>query len=230
MDKGVSLVELVVALACSSVLVLALYHVHRVSASSHHEMRDAWHCMQSIRQATLQLNSDMTQAACLLPQDMGIRVEGSDLYIAGIPVTSQHPGIALSTRMPPPYYAVVLSSGAFGFTLDTTDIDGDARDDFWADLGVITDRGPCTISHGYTRGNVTLSISAGLAPLPGDRVVPAVHYGLEADGLYRNGQLLAEAVVLFDPAVSGRELTIRMRSRYHGSTKDILLSYPVEVE
>lgn len=228
MAKGMSLVELVIALACSSMLVLALYHMYQVSASSHHEMRDAWYCMQSLRHAAIQLNIDLTQRACLLPRDLAVRTEGSHLYVAGIPVTSQHPGITVSTHVPPPYYALVTASGAHHFVLDTVDIDNDTRPDFWADIGMITDSGPLTISHGYNRGNTLVIVSAGLSPIQGDRVVPAIHYELKKDGLYRNNQLLAEAVALFEPRISGHELTIQMRSRYHGSVKDISLSYPVE--
>ncbi|MCU0575913.1 MAG: prepilin-type N-terminal cleavage/methylation domain-containing protein [Desulfobacterota bacterium] len=227
MIRGMSLVELVIAMACSSLLALALYHFHRVTAVSHGEMRDAWYCMQSLRQATLQLNSDLVQGACLLPQEFKVRAEGSHLFIAGIPVTSQHPGISLSPHIPPPYYSLVVSSEARGASVDTTDIDGDARPDFWADLGMITDSSFCVISHAYVRGNTNLTVAAGRMPLPGDRAVPAIHYELKGDGLYRNSQLLAEAVVHFDPQIKGQELTLQMRSRYHETVKDISLSYPL---
>lgn len=226
--RGMSLVELVVALACSSLLALALYHVHQVSSATHSGMRVAWYCMQSLRQAALQLNTDLTQKACLLPQDLGLRVEGAHLYIAGIPVTSQHPGIRVSPHAPPPYYSLVTSSDARGIVVDTTDIDGDTRPDFWADLGLITDSSPCIISHAYTRGSTAISVVTSRRPSSGDRAVPAIHYELRDDGLYRNGQLLAEAIVLFEPRVSGRELTIHMRSRYHGTEKTMSLSYPIE--
>ncbi len=228
MDRGMSLVELIIALACSSMLVLALYNFHQVSATSHREMRDAWHCMQSLRMASLQLNSDLAQRACLMPLDLGGRAEGSHLYIAGIPVTSQHPGISASTHAPVPYYSLVISSNAHGVVLDTTDIDNDTRPDFWADLGMITDSGPCIISHGYTRGNTSMAVATSLLPTPGDRAVPATHYELKSDGLYRNNQLLAEAVVIFEPRISGHEITIHMRSRYHETVKDISLSCPIE--
>ena len=228
MDRGMSLVELIVSLACSSMLVLALYHVHQVSAVSHRDMRDAWRCMQSLRHATLQLNSDLTQRACLLPRDLGVRVEGSHLYIAGIPVTSQHPGISVSTYAPPPYYSLVMSSSARGIVLDTIDIDSDTRPDFWADLGMITDSAPCIIGHGYVRGTSSIPVITARMPVPGDRAVPAVHYELKDDGLYRNNQLLAEAVVLFAPRISGRGITIQMRSKYHETVKDISLASPIE--
>ncbi|HXK45976.1 MAG TPA: prepilin-type N-terminal cleavage/methylation domain-containing protein [Deltaproteobacteria bacterium] len=227
MGKGMSLVELLIALACSSILVLALYHFNRISAASHHGMRCTWYCMQSLRTATLQLNSDLAQGACLLPQDIKIRVEGNQLFISGIPVTSQHPGVSVSSHAPPPYYSLVISSDARGLILDTTDIDGDGRPDFWADLGMITDTSPCVISHSYARGDSRVAILTDMIPVQGDRAVPAIHYELKPDGLYRNNQLLAEAVILFQPRISGHTLTISMRARYHETTKDMSLSYPI---
>ena len=228
MDRGMSLVELIIALACSSILALALYHVYRVSAVSHGQMRQAWHCMQSLRRAATQLNADLVQRACLLPRDLGVRVEGSHLYIAGIPTTSQHPGICVSTSAPPPYYSLVASSSGWDIVLDTTDIDGDTRPDYWADLGMITDSSACTIGHGYIRGTPVIPVAAGLAPKPGDRAVPAIHYELKDDGLYRNNQLLAEAVVEFNPRIANHEIIIQMRSRYHETDKVISLSSPIE--
>lgn len=227
MEKGVGLVELLVSLACSSILILALYQFYQVSAVTHEEMREAWYCMQSLRQASIQLNSDMVQCACLLPQDLKIAVAGSQLFIAGVPVTSEHPGIQISQTSPPSYYTLIISSTATSAVFETVDIDNDGHADFWADLGMISDSGPCVASHNYSRGSTNVTFACPKRPIPGDRVVPAVHYELKEDGLYRNGQLLAESVVFFNPIISENVLTIQMRSDYHGTQKELSLSYPI---
>jgi type II secretory pathway pseudopilin PulG len=228
MEKGVGLVELLIALACSSILFLALYQFFQVSSVTHKEMREAWYCMQSLRQASIQLNTDLVQCALLLPQDLKIAVQDSELFIAGVPVTSENPGISVSLTNPAPYYALINSSAEGGAILDTVDIDNDGHADFWADLGLLTESGPCVVGHNYTRGNNRISLTCAIMPVQGNRAVPAIHYELKGDGLYRNNQLLAEAVVLFDPTISGNDLTIHMRSRYHGTEKELSLSSPIQ--
>jgi hypothetical protein len=230
MEKGVGLVELFIALACSSILFLALYQFYQVSAVTHQEMREAWYCMQSLRQASIQLNEDLVQCALLLPQDLKIAAEGSELFIAGVPVTSENPGISISLTNPTPYYALINSSIQGGAILDTVDIDNDGRADFWAGLGILSESGPCVIGPKYSRGlgNKSIPLTCAKMPLQGDRAVPAIHYELKGDGLYRNNQLLAEAVVLFQPTISGNDLTIHMRSRYHGTEKELSLSSPIQ--
>jgi hypothetical protein len=184
--------------------------------------------MQSLRQASIRLNADLVQCALLLPQDLKIAVEGNQLFIAGVPVTSENPGISISLANPAPYYALITSSIDKGAILDTVDIDNDGRADFWADLGIITENGPCVVGHNYTRGNKSITLTCAIMPAQGNRAVPAIHYELKGDGLYRNNQLLAEAVVLFRPTISGNDLTIRMRSRYHETEKEISLSSPIQ--
>ena len=230
MERGMGMVELLIALACSSILFLALYQFYQVSAVTHKEMREAWYCMQSIRQASIQLNADLVQCALLLPQDLKVAIEGSQLFIAGVPVTSENPGISISLTNPAPYYALINSSAERVAILDTVDIDNDGRADFWADLGIITENGPCVVSHNYSRGldKKTLPLTCAIMPVQGSRAVPAIHYELKGDGLYRNNQLLAEAVVLFHPTISGNDLTIRMRSRYHETEREISLSSPIQ--
>ncbi len=164
MNKGLSLVELLVAMACSGVLMLAIYHVHLVSTASSASVKGEWYCMQSLRQASLRLSMDLTQCACLMPQDLKVLVDGSRLYIAGIPVTSSHPGIRVSGGSPPPYYSLVLSSSVRSVVLDTVDIDGDMRPDYWAGLGMISDASACTIGQAYQRGRTTIPVTLGTAP------------------------------------------------------------------
>ncbi|HVN71412.1 MAG TPA: prepilin-type N-terminal cleavage/methylation domain-containing protein [Desulfomonilia bacterium] len=228
MEKGVSLVELLIAMFLSSILLLILYQFNQMSSAMHRGLREEWYCMQSLRRASLQLNADIVQNACLLPQNLKIAVMNNHLFIAGIPVTSEHPGIRLIENNTPPYYALIMSSAAWGAVLDTIDMDNDGLPDFWADLGMITDSGPCVISHNYSRGSNNVFITFWKIPIGGDRAVPAFHYELKDDGLYRNNQLLAEALVLFNPKISGNELTIDMRSQYHETQKKLLLSYPIQ--
>jgi hypothetical protein len=228
MEKGVGLVELLIALACSSIVFLALYQFFQVSSVTHKEMREAWYCMQSLRQASIRLNADLVQCALLLPQDLKIAVQDSGLFIAGVPVTSENPGISISLTNPAPYYALINSSVQGGAILDTVDIDNDGHADFWADLGILTESGPCVVGHNYSRGNNRIPLTCAIMPVQGDRAVPAIHYELKGDGLYRNNQLLAEAVVLFNPTISGNDLTIRMRSKYHETEKELSLSSPIQ--
>ncbi len=230
MEKGVGLVELLIGLACSSILFLALYQFYQVSAVTHQEMREAWYCMQSLRQASIQLNADLVQCALLLPQDLKIAVQGSELFIAGVPDTSENPGISISLTNPAPYYALINSSVQGVAILDTVDIDNDSHADFWAGLGILSESGPCVVGHNYSRGlaNKSIPLTCAIMPVQGNRAVPAIHYELKGDGLYRNNQLLAEAVVLFHPTISGNDLTIHMRSRYHGTEKELSLSTPIQ--
>jgi prepilin-type N-terminal cleavage/methylation domain-containing protein len=227
MKTGLSLVELLIAMAAASLLMLVLYHLQILSNAIHIEMKDEWYCMQSLRGAAVQLNDDLTQCACLLPQDLKVALDGSELFIAGVPVTSQHPGIRPSPSIPPPYYSIVVSSTTHDLVLDAIDIDGDSRADFWADLGMITEAGPCLISHEYSRGNPTVTMVSSHAIAPGNRVVPAIHYELKADGLYRNSQLLAEAIVHFEPRLGSGELVVVMRARHHGTEKELSIPYPL---
>ena len=226
MEKGVGLVELLIALACSSILFLGLYQFYQVSSLTHKETREAWYCMQSLRQASIRLNADLVQCALLLPQDLKIAVEAGGLFVAGVPVTTENPGISISSTNPAPYYALINSSVQGRALLDTVDIDNDGHADFWSGLGILTESGPCVVSQNYSRGNKSIPVTCAIMPVQGDRAVPAVHYELKGDGLYRNNQLLAEAVVLFRPTFSGNDLTIHMRSRYHGTEKELSLSYP----
>jgi len=223
--KGFSLVELMVAMTAASLLILALYRMDLLVVKVHTEMKDEWYCMQSLQAAAFQLNEDLTQAGCLLPTDLLFAADGNDLFIAGIPVTSLNPGVQPSPTSPPPYYSLVISLRPGTVTVDTVDIDGNGKEDFWADLGMISDRGPGIISHDYTRGSLTIPISAARILQPGIRMVPAIHYTLKPDGLYRNGQLLAEAVSYFEPKLEPHELTILLRSRYHGKEKELLLPH-----
>jgi prepilin-type N-terminal cleavage/methylation domain-containing protein len=227
MEKGLSLVELLIAMAAASILVLILYHTELLSVKTHSEMRDEWYCMQSLRSTALQLNEDLMQAACLLPQDLKIAVSGKELFIAGLPVTSLHRGLRPSSTTPPPYYSLIVSSSADGLVLDAVDIDSDGTADFWADLGMITDSGPCLISHRYSRGACSVPVNTSCTITPGSRAVPAVHYALKADGLYRNNQLLAEAIVSFEPQLSSPELTINLRARYHDKEKELSVPYTI---
>lgn len=227
MNRGLSLVELMVALACCSLVILCVWRIHVMSSVHFRQMRDQWHCMQSLRLASFRLHADLVQRACLMPQELAVRTRGSELFIAGIPVTSQHPGIRLHARKAPPYHAVAVGASATAVVLDTTDIDQDGLDDFTAYQGIITDSTFGTIGSRYVQGSVVVPIAASLPPAIGDRVVPAVHYMMTPDGLYRNGQLLAETIVSFEPRINQDTLTVSMQARSHGTTKTLSLSYPI---
>jgi hypothetical protein len=61
----------------------------------------------------------------------------------------------------------------------------------------------------------------------GDRVIPAIHYDIRGDGLYRNGQLLAEGIDVFHASVEGVTLTVYLRVTSHGTTREIHYAYPI---
>lgn len=227
MGKGFSLVEILMALACSSILFLMLYQFYHVTSVTHSAMRADWYCMQSLRQASIQLNADMTQCAYLLPQDLKVATEERRFFIAGAPITSGNPGLCITRMNPPPYCALINSSSPSWVVLDTVDIDNDGHADFWAGLGMLTDDGPCLIRQTYSRGDTSIPVRCGRMPSSGARAVPAICYELKTDGLYRNNELLAEAVVFFSPEISGNDVKIDMRSRYHGNEKELTLSYYV---
>lgn len=224
-EKGFSLVELLVAMAAASLLILALYRIDLLAVKVHAEMKDERYCMQSLQAAAFRLNEDLAQAGCLTPPDLLFAVDNKDLFIAGIPVTSLNPGVQLSLTTSPPYYAMVVSLGPGIATVDTVDIDGNGKEDFWAGLGMISDRGPGIVSHDYVRGGLSIPLSAARTLQTGIRLVPAIHYTLKPDGLYRNGQLLAEAVSCFEPRLAPHELIILLRSRYHGKEKELVLPH-----
>jgi hypothetical protein len=122
---------------------------------------------------------------------------------------------------------VVTAREASGLRLDTVDIDQDAVPDFWADLGIITDNGAYVISHAYARGNAFLPLKTSPFAVIGDRVIPAIHYDIRDDGLYRNGQLLAEGIDVFHASVEGVTLTVYLRVTSHGTTREIHYAYPI---
>ena len=228
MNKGLSLVELLVSMTISSILILSLFSMNMLSAGTYTEVRDSWYCMQSLRNALLKLDLDLAQCACLMPQDLKIALADHQLFIAGIPVTSSHSVLRLPNKYPPPLYSVVLSSYDHTLILDTIDIDYDSVPDYWAGLGIITDSGPFVIPHTYSRGNTLIPVTAEVTPTAGDRTVPAIHYKLKSDGLYRNADLIAEAVNGFDMTMEEDILTIHLQAGYNHVQKQ--LSYPVVIK
>ena len=227
MQKGITLVELMISMAIATILILATYSMHSMAESVYRSTREDWGCMQSLRTALLQLDQDLLQCAYLMPQDLKIVSKQGELFIGGLPVTTQHTGLRLNGSDPPPYFSVVTAREASGLRLDTVDIDQDAVPDFWADLGIITDNGAYVISHAYARGNAFLPLKTRPFAAIGDRVIPAIHYDIRDDGLYRNGQLLAEGIDVFHASVEGVTLTVYLRVTSHGTTREIHYAYPI---
>ncbi len=225
MDKGVSLVELMISLTISTIIILAVYSMYSLFSKGYLDSRDHWYCMQSLRNALIQIDSDLKQCAFLLPQDLKIAPREGSLFIAGAPVTSSYPGLNVHGKYPPPYYSVIQSSTDSGITLDTIDVDYNNTADYRADLGIITDSGPYVISHGYSEGNMLVSLTTPPTVKAGDRSVPSVHYELKKDGLYRNAQLLAEAITAFDSTVTGKTVTILLTARHNGEEKSTSYRY-----
>lgn len=228
MKRGLTLVELLLSITLASMLILTLYSIHSLAASTYRDAMAGWYCMQSLRSAIVRLDADLKQCACLLPQDMRVACQGNALFISGVPLTSSHSGIRVHASIPPPYFSAIRSLSGSSMTLDVLDIDSSGSYDYWADLGVITESGPCVISHGYSRGDAVLTLRAPAPGSIGERAVPAIHYELRADGLHRNGQLLAEALCAFAPCVDGTEVIIVMEACYHENRERISYTYHLQ--
>lgn len=227
MRKGITLVELMVSMTIAAMLVLAVYGMHAMGLEVSRTIRDSWYCMQSLRAAILQLDQDLLQCAHLLPQDMKIVIEDSQLFISGASSTADYTGLRLASGDPPPYYAVVVTQTPSTVVLDTVDLDTDHVPDFRADLGLITDQGAYVIAHAYARGNTFVPVHGAPVGMIGSRAVPAVHYALKDDGLYRNGQILAERIERFEARREGSVLSIYLRSSCNGTAREIRYRYPI---
>lgn len=227
MRQGVTLVELMIALAIASILILAAYRMHAISDTIARTSRESWYCMQALRAALLQLDQDLTQCAYLLPQDLKIAAQANGLFIGGVPATADHDGLQLNTLIPPPYYAVIVAQEGSGIRLDTVDIDRDQVPDYWADLGLITDAGAYVIAHTYTRGDSFIPLKTAPSTATGARVVPAVYYELRSDGLYRDGQILAEGIDAFEAHRDGREVAVYLRAHHHDTVREIQYRFTI---
>lgn len=227
MRQGVTLVELMIAMAIASILVLAAYSMHSIGEDISRTARDSWYCMQALRAALLQLDQDLMQCAYLLPQDLKIAVQANGLFIGGLPATTEHDGLQLNNVIPPPYYAIIVAHEGSGIRLDTVDIDSDQTPDYWADLGLITDAGAYVIAHTYTRGDTLIPLKTAPTASNGARAVPAVYYELRSDGLYRDGQILAEGIDAFDAHREGRNVTIYLRASNHGTVREIQYRFAI---
>ncbi len=62
----------------------------------------------------------------------------------------------------------------------------------------------------------------------GERAVPAVHYEVKEDGLYRNNQLLAEAIRSFESSMNDNDVTVVLKACSHGKEK--ILSYTYRLQ
>ncbi|MBN1635966.1 MAG: prepilin-type N-terminal cleavage/methylation domain-containing protein [Deltaproteobacteria bacterium] len=227
MNKGLSLIELMLSLSIASVLIFSVYTFTSVSAQVYSNKRQDWYCMQSIRNTIVNLDRDLAQCAYLLPQDMKIALGKNQLFIAGLPVTTKHAGLCLQKNNVPPFYSITQVASAKKIVVDTVDIDQNGVPDFWADLGIISDNGPAVISHNYSRGQASIPLRSTSALCAGDRVVPAIVYELKTGGLYRNSQLLAEAITSFDARIENDFLFIQIQAGYNGTQKEFCYPYAI---
>ncbi len=228
MRQGFSFIELMLSITLASLLVLGLYAMNNLFTDTYTELRRGWYCMQSLRNTVLFLNRDLRQCGYLLPQDLKLAEAPNQLFLAGTPLTSQHSGLHYPRQGPPPCFAIVTGADAGGLRLDTVDIDGNAVPDFWADLGLITESGAYVIAHSYRRGGITLPLTSTPEVFTGERAVPAIHYELKKDGLYRNNQLLAEAISTFQPTLRDTTLSIHLKARAHAQERALTFDFPID--
>ena len=230
MYRGFTLVELLVSLFIGMALILGLYRINSMFRDDASKIRHSRYCIQSIRNCLVHINMDLLQRAYLLPQDLALQVNGNSLFIAGLPMSDRYPGLNVNIRsgMAPPYFAVVEDVSNAWIRLDTIDIDGDAKPDFWAETGIITDGGPLKVSHNYSRGNIIIPVGFSASTCrAGDRAVPAVVYELRPKGLYRNGQLLAESITGFDLLLNSSELKLHLRASHGHEQKEVVYEYKI---
>ncbi len=231
MCRAFTLVELLISLFIGMALLMGLYRINYMFRDAAEGIRHDRYCMQSIRNCLFYINMDLFQRSYLMPQDLSIRVNGSSLFIAGLPSTSRHAGLSINIRADspiPPYFAIVEEVLKASIRLDTLDIDGDGRPDFWAGLGIITDGGALKISRNYSRGHDVIPVEpSAITCHLDDRAVPAVVYELRQKGLYRNGQLLAEAITGFDPSLESSSLKLHLKASRGHLQKEILYEYRI---
>ena len=158
MKRGLTLVELLLAMSLVSVLVLTLLGINSIILKTYKDTRSGWLCMQSLRSAIAQISADLAQCVCLLPPDMKAAYREGTLFISGVPMTSSHRGLCVHDRVPPPYYSIIQNASGRSLTLDTVDIDQDGLDAYWANLGVVTESG--LTSARYSRGNRVLALTS----------------------------------------------------------------------
>lgn len=222
-----TLVELLLAMSLASILVLTLLGINSINFKAYRDIRSGWLCMQSLRSALAQIDADLAQCACLLPPDMKAAYQGGTLFISGVPATSSHRGLSVHHRVPPPYFSIVQDVSGSSITLDAVDIDQDGQDDYWANLGVITESGPHVITGSYSRGSRVLTLTSLARSSAGERAVPSVNYMVKEDGLYRNNQLLAEAVCSLEATVSPSKVTVTLKACCHGKEKILSYTHPL---
>lgn len=228
MERGLSLVELLVSLTISTILILAIYSVYSLVTKGYIDSRDSWYCMQSLRSSLIQIDSDLKQCAYLLPQDLKVACKKNSLFISGAPVSSSYSGLSLHSKISPPYFSVIRSSDTRNIELDTIDIDQNNTPDYCANLGIITDSGPYVISNGFKQKSAVIPLTSHPNVKKGDRSVPSVHYELKNDGLYRNAQLLAEGVRAFDAKVNGKSLILELKACHNGEAKSLSYTYELK--
>ncbi len=227
MRSGLSLIELMIALLCASLLMMSMYALSRAVQQTYRDSRSDWYCQQALRTAYLQLDLDLQQLGYLLPRELWIAVNEGGLFIGGLPRTSQHDGLQLETCTSLPCFALIREVYEGGLLLDQVSIDGDSRPDFWAGLGIITRGGAARIQGNYSRGNLLVAYSGTLSVQPADRVVPAIHYQLRSQGLYRNAQLLAENITVFEVQHIDDELKIRLEAESDDKRRALSFICPI---
>ncbi|OPZ60917.1 MAG: hypothetical protein BWY87_00169 [Deltaproteobacteria bacterium ADurb.Bin510] len=227
MSKAFTLAELVVSLALGSLLLLAGLSGFRLLQGSYGHNRATWSSLQTIRLGEIMLDRDLRNLGYLLPRDLPARCWARHLLLAGVPVTSRHPGLSLGLQTPP-YYAVVRSVNGRRLELDTLDLDGDGRIDFVAGQGLIGDSGAGLIERVETGAAVLwlAEVSNG-SLVPDDRVVPAVHYEQRGTALWRDGQLALDGLAAFGAELEGGSLQVSLTAGTGASRRSICYARPL---
>jgi len=227
MSKAFTLVELVVSLALASLLLLLGLSGVGLLRNSYGYNRAAWSSLQTIRLGELMLERDLRNLGYLLPRDLPVRCWSSHLLLAGVPVTSRHPGLRLGA-LPPPYYAVVRTMNGRRLELDSLDLDGDGRIDFVAGQGLIGDSGAGLIERVESAAAVLWLAEAVEGALkPDDRVVPAVHYEQRGSTLWRDGQLALDNLEAFGALLAGDSLRLSLAAGLGRARRSISYDWPL---
>ncbi|MBW2040092.1 MAG: PilW family protein [Deltaproteobacteria bacterium] len=200
-ERGVTLIELLIAMVISALLVAAMYSFFMVQQRTYAVQDNVADMQQNARMSLITLVKNVRMAGYGVPNSCALVPVNSSTGPDGIFV-SDH--TVIQTLPDSDIFFAELnadvSSGATSITVTTTDIDGDGNDDFFATKALIISDGTNTegmmISTNYATGNLTIPFASGYSlqhnySAADTRVVPAILYNVQSNELRENNQPLA---------------------------------------
>ncbi len=202
-EKGVTLIELLIAMVISALLVAAMYSFFMTQQRTYAVQDNVADMQQNARMALLTLVHNVRMAGYGVPKFCALAPVNSTTGADGIFVSD--PDRIQTLPASEVFYAELnsdASQGATSITVTVTDIDGDGNDDFAANGAFIISDGTNTegivISNNYSAGSTTITFRSGYIlqhsySATNTRVVPAIFYNVDPTSheLRENGQPLA---------------------------------------